>query len=202
MLQYALPYTEQGWFVFPAHRVMGGRCSCGNPGCRRPGRHSCSLASASGSLDPAKLHGWWEQWPDANIGVCLGQKSNLMVLSVTREAGLDDYLDLDGRSICELETATVDTDTGWDLYFKYEPGITLRSGMVGMELSSDGCSTLLPPSVGKDGDYYAWNEPEMRIASLPDWLRPPVIRHSPQATARSREAPSAIPTDSHNDKCA
>ena len=31
--------TRMGWAAFPVHTVGAGRCSCGNPECKNPGKH-------------------------------------------------------------------------------------------------------------------------------------------------------------------
>ena len=73
-LQAALEYAAQGLPVFPVHSIgEGGACTCGRP-CADPGKHprirtGAGLRNASTNADT--IRGWWERWPDSNIGIAI-----------------------------------------------------------------------------------------------------------------------------------
>src|SRR5690348_12278227 len=90
-LAAALDYAQRGWPVFPCHnpvvprRVGFGcnrmiRCSCGEPdfvakegGCKTPGKHPRTQHGVNdATTDEKRIRGWFEYWPDANIGIATG----------------------------------------------------------------------------------------------------------------------------------
>lgn len=166
--EYASTYAREGWPVFPVHTVKDARCTCRSNECKTPGNHS---EVAAATIDAATMHDLWQRWPDANIGVVLGEKSKLAVLSVAREPGVAEFHALFGRDLWEIETATVDTEKGWDLCLQCRPGLTDLSMDIapGIELLGEGRVGLLPPS-RVNRELYSWIEPGLRVAEPPDWF--------------------------------
>jgi hypothetical protein len=101
-LAAALAYARDGFFVFPMFEptLNPGGCSCRKKQtCANPGKHPrLSGGFKSASLDEAKIIAWWSKYPNANIGIATGRRSNLIVIDVddrngggeTLEALLDD----------------------------------------------------------------------------------------------------------------
>jgi putative DNA primase/helicase len=191
----ALSYAALGWKVFPLHSVRDGTCTCSNPTCTNPGKHPRTVHGLKdATTDPEQIRSWWEQWPDANVGIATGVESGLVVVDIDpRHAGtleaLGDY----------LPTYTVRSGgNGWHLYFRYPDGMTIRnnaSGKLGQGIDIRGNSgyVVAPPSVHASGERYTWLETG-EIADLPEHL---VARlQSTQPTANKHREESTDPVTS------
>ena len=98
VVEAALGYSPHGFLVLPLHTPVEGSCSCGAEGCSSPGKHPRTRRGHhEASIDPAQIRGWWEKWPEANIGIRTGAESGLVVLDVDPDHGGDE-------SLAELET--------------------------------------------------------------------------------------------------
>ena len=74
LLDAALKYAESGFAVLPLHTIRDGGCSCSNINCRSAGKHPLlphGLKEAS--TDEYTIRGWFAKWPDANIGLRMGE---------------------------------------------------------------------------------------------------------------------------------
>jgi hypothetical protein len=94
MVQAAVGYaTRMGWAVFPVNAVSAGRCTCGNPACRNPGKHPrVAKGFKEASKDRGQLEAWWRWWPDMNIGIATGETSGFFAVDVDPGHGGDDAL--------------------------------------------------------------------------------------------------------------
>ena len=122
---------------------------------------------------------WFEEYPDANVGVVTGAISGLVILDVDPAHGGEE-------SLAELEQQhgalpdTVEALTGGGgrhLYFCH-PGGTVhnRVGLKpGIDLRGDGGLVVVPPSVHPSGQRYNWevshHPADVRLAAMPPWLR-------------------------------
>lgn len=78
--QAAVEYINMGLAVFPV--VYKGKTPLTKNGCK------------DATTDAAVVKGWWQKWPNANIGIATGAKSNgLLVidLDVDDNRGIDGY---------------------------------------------------------------------------------------------------------------
>lgn len=85
MIDEALRYAKAGIPVFPLHWLkQDGTCSCRlGDMCQAKGKHPrIKNWSDEATTDVAKITGWWNQTPLANIGIPMGEKSGLMALDV------------------------------------------------------------------------------------------------------------------------
>src|SRR6516225_10610028 len=83
-------YISGGLHVLPLHTIQGGRCSCGEPNCRSPGKHPRTHHGVKdASNDPKQISAWWVQWPDANVGIATGAVSTLVVIDIDPRNGGD-----------------------------------------------------------------------------------------------------------------
>ena len=72
-------YAAQGWRVVPLHTPYRGatdwHCSCQfGAACRDMGKHPRTMNGVkAATADAEVVAGWWEVWPDANIGIATGR---------------------------------------------------------------------------------------------------------------------------------
>jgi hypothetical protein len=138
---------------------------------------------------PAEVEGWFERWPDANVGIVTGALSGLVVLDVDVRHGGDDSLAGLERTQGRL-APTVEARTGGGgrhLYFAH-PGGTVpnRVALVpGIDLRGDGGCVVAPPSLHASGRRYAWVKGrapgETALAALPPWILAPPGREEREA---------------------
>lgn len=125
-----------------------------------------------------ELAKWFQQWPDANVGVVTGEISNLVVIDIDPKHGGDESLERLQRRYGELPP-TIEATTGGGgrhLYFAH-PGVLVRNraGLAqGIDVRGDGGYVVAPPSVHPSGRRYAWvhgrSPADMSPAPLPRWL--------------------------------
>lgn len=77
----AADYAARGWRVVPLHHpISAGVCSCRlGSQCDDPGKHPrISNWQNEATTDAAVVERWWARWPNANVGVQLGETSGLI----------------------------------------------------------------------------------------------------------------------------
>jgi len=120
--------------------------------------------------DQKQIDGWWEKWPDANIGIVTGAISNVVVLDVDGQEGLDTIKQYDIPKTPYARTG----GGGLHYYFKH-PGFECRNfarKLPGIDFRGDGGYVVAPPSIHPNGTRYEWIVApwEVRPAECPDWL--------------------------------
>lgn len=107
MIDIALHYAKTGWPVFPV--VPGGK----EPAIpKRLGGHGCLDAT----LDRQRIEAWWDEYPQANIGIATGRRSCLLVIDVDPRKTSDWLQSVNTLSL--PQTFTVRTASGgFHLYF-------------------------------------------------------------------------------------
>jgi hypothetical protein len=163
----ALAYAARGWSVLPIE-----------PRGKRPLLPWLELQqriAAAGEID-----GWFERWPDANVGVVTGRVSGLVVIDVDPRHGGEPGLETAEHEHGRLPP-TPEAETGGGgrhLYFAH-PGVPVhnRVGLLpGVDLRADGGCVVAPPSLHPSGRRYRWaaqRAPEdLPLAPLPRWLLP------------------------------
>ncbi len=200
----ALSYAARGWAVLPVHTPLTqGGCSCeqdcgASAGKHPRTRHGLKEASCS----PDRIWSWWRRWPEANVGICTGRASGLVVLDVDDRHGGDASLETLEATYDQLPpTLTVHSGGGGrHLYFQhpgvYIPNSAQLGGLSGLDVRADGGYIVAPPSLHQSGLRYRWEEPRHPLATLPAWLGellappehpvrgvPPIHRLAPQGAA-------------------
>jgi hypothetical protein len=138
--------------------------------------------------DPAKIARWWQQYPDALIGMPTGAVSGVVVLDIDRKNGKDGYEVLERLGKAQLpDTPMAHTPNhGVHVYFAVNPTTPIRvatgkySGLgEGLDVLGDGGSVALPTP----GWGYRW-DPHLHPGTTPlfvapAWLarRKPTQRH-------------------------
>jgi hypothetical protein len=161
----ALRYLSLGWSVIPLR-----------PKEKLPLVKWEIYQSKHPSID--QVENWFNEHPDANVGVVTGAISGLVVLDIDPAHGGD-------KSLIELEQRhdalphTVESLTGGGgrhIYFRHPGGIIHnRVGLLpGIDLRGDGGLIVAPPSVHPSGRHYDWDvshhPDDTQFAELPDWL--------------------------------
>lgn len=150
MLEVALAYLHHGWSVFPLESKRTPHVPWKQYQTQRPTEEEVTR--------------WWTQWPEAWIGLALGEVSRVV------------RIDADGGGLkhpCEmpatLEFVTPSGGRGW--LYGYMDGLTTEVLWKGdgpheeLRLQSTGAYTVLPPSPG-----YRWST-DSPVAPIPPWLR-------------------------------
>ncbi len=161
----AAEYLARGWSVLPLR-----------PRDKRPLIAWEPLQNARPAA--AEVAGWFERWPNANVGIVTGEISNLIVLDVDPKHGGDSSLERLERQFGPVP-ATVEAATGGGgrhLYFAHPGGLVRnRAGIAqGIDLRGDGGYIVAPPSTHPSGGRYAWrpgrSPAEATLAAAPRWL--------------------------------
>lgn len=157
-LDEASVYLGMGWCVYPAHHVdfSTGACSCGNLKCPCPGKHPIGRWTEYQNRLPTKREvQLWFSSLECNIGMVTGSISRIVVVDIDGEEGLEvaDTLDL-------APTLSARTGGGGThlFYATDEPVEGRIRAFEGIDIRGDRGYVVLPPSLHKSGNHYAWNE--------------------------------------------
>lgn len=161
----ALSYASNGWPVFPLI-----------PKDKRP---LTSDGFKSATWDHDTILAWWEQWPEANIGLATGLTFD--VLDIDGETGrhtLEVYLNSLGHTFKHTGPVAI-TGKGWHYYFA-STGKGNRANMRGdaenksnLDFRGLGGYVVAPPSLHPLGHRYTWDQarpPRLELPFAPDWL--------------------------------
>lgn len=183
--EWAEYYGEWGWQIFPVWWINEkGECACdkepavdknGNieydekgrvakKGCR-PGKHPIPFNGLkAASNDPAKIKTWWENYPQANIGIATGMGSGLLVIDADGDTGVEAI-----EALGYPKTVTAQSGSGSGRhYFFTHPGdkeyanfAKSHKDLPGVDFRGDGGYIILPPSNHDSGGVYTWvNDPD------------------------------------------
>lgn len=182
--QFATWYARRGIHVFPCHSIEDGVCTCGNPSCKSPGKHPVAQLAPHGVTDATNdrstITQWWAMFPDANIGVATGERSNLVVVDIDPDhGGEDSWQNLEARYESVEHTWWAETGSGgYHIYFRADGlGIRNSASLIGpgIDVRGEGGYVIAPPSLHASGRIYAWSDtlgpgtmPEP--GTMPDWL--------------------------------
>ena len=111
---------------------------------------------------------WFEQWPNANIGVVTGSISKLIVVDVDPRHGGTNELFKDYNTPCSQTGGG-----GWHYYFTSDTFITNRAGVTpGIDIRGEGGYVIAPPSHHSSGGSYQWliSPEEATLLEFPHWI--------------------------------
>jgi hypothetical protein len=160
-MEAALYYAEQGLRVIPVYepRREGG-CVCGKAECSSPGKHPRVWHWVqAASVDPGEIRHWWEEWPNANVGIATGRDSGVWVLDID--------LKEDALSLAAIEAEygpfpgapRVTTGSGGThIYFGLPAAeVPCRVDILpGVDVRGVGGYVVAPPSLHVCGKVYSW----------------------------------------------
>lgn len=151
-LDWALYYRGIGWSPFPVAS-----------GSKTPlvkwEKYQREVASE------AEIRRWWEQYPDASIGIATGNVSGIVVVDV--EAGGETK---------EWPPTIVSRTGGGGYHYLYKyPGTTIKNRVRIREktdIRGDGGYVVVPPSLHKSGNNYEWAiaPSDAVLEECPKWL--------------------------------
>lgn len=150
MYHAAVEYIKMGLAVFPLE----------TRGKKPITRNGCKDATT----DAAQVKAWWQQWPEANIGIATGNRSGgifVIDLDVDEEKGIDGYHTLedwqrDNGHFPETWMAITGRG-GYHLYFKDNVEVRNRAGIIdGVDVRGEGGYVVAPPSIHSNGNRYEW----------------------------------------------
>ena len=137
MLNSALHYASMGWKVFPLAQ-----------GSKVPREGSKGVHDAT--TDEQQINEWWSMEPSANIGIATGQESNLIVIDVDGDPGMQSMRQVVSQ-LPKEHTRVIKTPNGYHLYYLYNPSFHTGAGfMTGLDVRSDGGYVVAPPSLVSD----------------------------------------------------
>jgi len=100
-----------------------------------------------------EVRGWWERWPDANIGIITGGINNILVIDIDSPEGHDAIRPY----IQEVEPPVCKTTKGKHYYFHHIPGQgNLTRFLPGVDCRGEGGYVIAPPSKVNGGPEYTW----------------------------------------------
>jgi hypothetical protein len=169
-LKLALTYARKGWHVFPVHSIRNGICSCGDSKCENPGKHPRTKHGLNdASNDEQQVSQWWQETPDANIGIRTGKVSGISVLDIDPKHG-----GFDSIKVFEVPATLVSNTGGGGQHYvyKYDENIrTLVGFKPGLDFRSDGGYIVGPPSNHESGKEYVWADLSVEPVAAPDWMK-------------------------------
>lgn len=124
---------------------------------------------------------WFEETPDANIGIPTGPSSGLFVLDVDFDHGGAGSLSaLEGEYGKLPDTVKVHTGGGGShYYFRYPKDVEIRNSAgklgAGLDVRGDGGYIVAPPSIHPNGRVYAVVSEIRKPAEAPRWLIEKII---------------------------
>jgi replicative DNA helicase len=104
----------------------------------------------------SEVSAWFDQNPDANIGIVTGMVSNLVVFDLDSQDAVD-YAENEGGF---PDSVKVKTGKGYHIYARH-PGFEIRNSVnkkLDIDIRADGGYVAAPPSIHGSGDQYEWVE--------------------------------------------
>lgn len=152
LYEAAITYIKQGFAVFPLE--VRGKKPLTNHGFK------------DASKDPAVVKGWWQKWPNANIGIATGQVSGglcVIDMDIDEEKGLDGWKCLrdwqDKHGVISPSWLCNTGRGGKHYYFVSDEPVSNRAGLIpGVDVRGDGGYIVAPPSIHPNGTRYEWDE--------------------------------------------
>ncbi|NOT02349.1 MAG: DUF3987 domain-containing protein [Phycisphaerales bacterium] len=114
------------------------------------------------SADEKVIREWWNNWPDANIGIATGASGIVVIDIDPRHGGDESFADLCAKLGPLPETVMSMTGGGGQYFFFRAPqGAEIESknkvrGYSGVDVKAVGGYVVAPPSIHPSGRAYAW----------------------------------------------
>lgn len=155
-----LKYAKRGWRVIPVEA--------------RGKKPLIKDWPNTATTDESVINRWLTQWPEANVGILMGEGSGVFALDIDVRNNGDITLEGLETKFGKLpNTLTSNTGGGGKhLIFKYPDNATVRSTKIptGIDVQSNGKFIVAPASIHESGKSYEWVDFNTPIAKAPDWL--------------------------------
>lgn len=152
--------------------------------------------SSDGTTDLRIIDEWWGRWPDANVAICTGEESNLVVVDLDFDKGgtPDVLLAVLGGGPGHPPAAALPPTKfvrsgggGLHLYFRHPLDYPENNGVVpnsvgrtddkgnafgiadGIDIRGKGGYVVAPPSLHPSGNRYRWESPKGESLLLLPW---------------------------------
>lgn len=79
---YALELASADIKVCQLYGISRGRCTCSDPNCTSPGKHAPNDWQSTATTDQKKIRSWGSGGSPINIGIPLGESTNLVVIDI------------------------------------------------------------------------------------------------------------------------
>lgn len=159
-IPYAQAYAQKGWQSFPLKARD-----------KIPFVKWADVATC----DETMLNGWFDNYPDANIGIACGKRSGIVVLDVdAAHGGYESLTKLIEKYGALPSTSVSKTGSGGEhIIFKYPDGFEIRNSAgklgVGLDIRANGGYIVAPPSIHPNGNAYEWAV-DTDLADMPEWM--------------------------------
>ncbi|MEI4262344.1 phage/plasmid primase, P4 family [Roseovarius sp. D0-M9] len=196
----ALECAARGWHVFPA-RIKDGS------------KRSYVAGKANGgarwgaTTDPETIRSYWQQFPEALLGIATGTDSRFFVIDADTPEGHDKdgvgtlrgWIEEHGALPHTIEATT--PSGGWHIYFRWPDDLDIRNSesklASGIDVRGDGGMVLAPPTIKPGtGKAYSWKNPPgfFELADCPEWLLSR-IRQAQMPKLSERASPARVQID-------
>lgn len=136
------------------------------PGTKRPGYYADGQwRERAGWVEEGKLKptesnvNLWSSWPSANIGIPLGEFSNIVAVDFDNRPDIYRYIE----DRIPQSPVRKKGEKGYTAFYRYNGETTMRGKVGGetiVEILSTGTQTVLPPSIHPNGKAYEWLTPD------------------------------------------
>jgi len=179
-IPYAQAYAQKGWQTFPL-----------KPHDKIPFVKWADVATC----DTTMITGWFDNYPDANIGIACGKRSGIVVLDVDAgHGGYESLTKLIERHGALPETPVSKTGSGGEHIFFKHPGVEIRNSAgklgAGLDIRGDGGYVVAPPSIHPNGNTYEWAV-DTDLADMPGWMIE-ALKESPKPESKPKQAGEVI----------
>jgi archaellum biogenesis ATPase FlaH len=174
------------WHVFPIWGVADGKCDCGDARCDSAGKHPVAKLVPNGfkqaTTSAPLIQHWWNEYPNANIGVRTGNGSEIFVVDLDRANGIDglqQFVEIspDGFGYDSFdETPKAITGSGGrHIVFKLADDTDVRNRCklrgLNIDCRGNGGYFVVPPSQNASGAYRWDISPlDFEPSDAPDWI--------------------------------
>jgi hypothetical protein len=170
----ALWWAARRFPVVPLHHITVTGCSCPEQSCTNAGKHPRITGwRTAASTDELAIGTWWEQYPNANVGVVTD--GHVVVDVDPRNGGEETYTrladDHEFPGTLTQRTGEYDGQRGRHLIYR-QNGTPVRNGELGqgVDIKGDGGLLVVASSGHLSGVNYELVDSDAEIAEVPEWI--------------------------------
>lgn len=196
MKEQALYYASLGLAVLPLKppRI---------PGQKKPGKEPMTAHGVKdATTDQDVISQWWDNCPDANIGIATGSRSGGLVvidLDIDEDRGLNGYEVLrewqQERGEFPETWQSITGRGGYHLFYRDAARNSNRAALYeGVDIRGENGYVVAPPSVHENGRLYEWEQGpgDLQIAQVNDKVAEFMLGPLPEQKAQGFQEPETI----------